>query len=92
MADQLLERVEEQIQDANGVNIVNISLSTSEKKHVAEVQQRLEKGYHYECQVKVFVDWRKGNYTVLQVYLDEATHLVIPETPPTVKESGMIGS
>lgn len=90
MADQLLKRVEEQIQDANGANIVNVPLSNSEKKHVAEVQQRLEEGYHYECQVKSFVDWKEGVYTVFAVSLDGATRLVLPDSGPTVNQ-GMIG-
>lgn len=90
MADQLLERVEEQIQNAHGANIVNIPLSNSEKKHVAEVQQRLKEGYRYECQVKSFVDWKEGAYTVLAVSLDGATHLVLSDGGPTVKQ-GMIG-
>ena len=90
MADQLLKRVQEQIQDARGANIVNIPLNDSERKHVAEVQRRLEEGYHYECQVKSFVDWKEGAYTTLAVSLDGATHLVLPDSGPTVNQ-GMIG-
>lgn len=91
MADCLLTRIEEQIQDVDGANTVNISLSDSEKSHVAEVQRRLEEDYNYECHVKLFDDWRKGSYTVLTVCLDGASRVVLPDGDPTLK-GGLIGS
>lgn len=91
MANQLLKRIEEQIETADGANIINITLSAKEKKHVQEVRQRLEDGYHYECLVRSFNDWQKGDYTVLSVHLDGATRLVLADSGPTIK-GGMIGS
>ena len=91
MADQLLKRIEEQIRDADDANTVNITLTDSEKKHVAEVQQRLEEGYRYECRLQSFVDWREGAYTVLTVTLDGADRLVLPDKGPTLNR-GMVGS
>ena len=90
MADKLLKRIEDVIGQTND-NIVNIPLGMSEREYAPEVQKRLEEGYHYECEVKRFIDWQNGVYTILAVHLDGATRLVIPDAPPMVKD-GQIGT
>lgn len=90
MADQLLEHIEERIRDTGGINIINIRLNNSDRKHVTEVQKRLEEGYRYECQVKTFVDWKEGSYSVLMISLDGASRLILPNKGPTPTD-GMIG-
>lgn len=89
--DQLLERIEGLIEIADGANIVNVTLSKKEKQYIQEVQKRLEDGYHYESLMQTFTDWQTGDYTVLSVYLDGATRLVLADSAPTIK-GGMIGS